>query len=303
MRSLLGDRLVTCDQWGSIIDYPLEPAHHGNKGYLDKTALHYDGASDIWAWMDRNGGRNRNGEEANIRRVDRFHKYSRGWAHGFAYGWALGPFTGRIYEARSFWIRWGAHLGDLDDDGIAANDEAAPIYANMGAPNQQILPAWEDAYNTLQEALNTIAGFDLPEYGHRDIQADTNCPGDFLWEWVHNRPAGGQFPMFVKYGDNNQGVTYWQARILRIDENLLPTWGIDGQYGDEMRAAVALLCGDDGLEIGPVQAEMLDAMVLPDHRHKNRLDHKHTDDGQRVVAITKMTGKVARVFPADDIDD
>jgi hypothetical protein len=45
---------------------------------------------------------------------------------------------------------------------------------------------------------------------------------------------------------------------------------------------------------------------LANHRHKNRLQHKHSADGKRTVAITKMTGWVERVADsavALDLDD
>jgi len=283
LRLLLGERLVTCEQWGSIIDYPLEPYHHSRVARLDKTALHYDGGSDLYGWMNLHGGRNRDGETANMQRVDRFHKYNRGWAHGFAYGAGLGPFTGLIYEGRSFWSRWGAHLGDLEPDGIAENDEAFPIYSNTGAPNEPT-EAWIDAYGTLKDALDRIGGFALPEYGHKDIQGDTSCPGPILYDWLLHRDQGGPQMMFCKYGDRNLAVEYWQHRILRINSSLLPVYGADGQYGDETRVAVALLCKTGGAEIGPQEAEQLDALAMRDHQHR-----------QRLVPPRKLTGKAVRL--------
>jgi hypothetical protein len=73
--------------------------------------------------------------------------------------------------------------------------------------------------------------------------------------------------MFCKRGDGPDGaagdrVEYWQRRILRIDPNALPRYGVDRDYGGEGAAAVAsLVPGSDGQQIGPFEAEALDALI------------------------------------------
>jgi hypothetical protein len=65
--------------------------------------------------------------------------------------------------------------------------------------------------------------------------------------------------MFIARGAKGQMVEWWQRKILRINPNLLPLYGADGDYGQEMAAAVALLCGTDGSRINPGDAEVIEA--------------------------------------------
>lgn len=68
--------------------------------------------------------------------------------------------------------------------------------------------------------------------------------------------------MFCVKGDKGDKVEYWQLRMLRIDPNSLPNYGADADYGGETAAAVAALVpGSDGLQIGPKEAEQLDALI------------------------------------------
>ncbi len=73
--------------------------------------------------------------------------------------------------------------------------------------------------------------------------------------------------MFCKRGDGPDGapgdrVEYWQLRILRLDPSALPKYGADRDYGGEGAAAVArLVPGSDGQQIGPLEAETLDALL------------------------------------------
>ena len=190
LRALLGDRLVWEETWGSMVGYSthnIDRCPYGSKhtknGYLDKIADHYDGSSSVLAVIDRYADP-RDGETYNVRRVDRFHKVSRGWAHGFAYGAAYGPRTGLIYEARSFWVEWGAHRGDMEPDGVSENLEAFPVYWNLGHPDP-ITEAALDAEGTLRDALYEIAGFRPLPYGHCEVSkvdypsgcGEWTCPG------------------------------------------------------------------------------------------------------------------------------
>lgn len=68
--------------------------------------------------------------------------------------------------------------------------------------------------------------------------------------------------MFCAKGDTGAKVEYWQRRILRIDPGALPRYGADADYGDETATAVAKLVPEsDGLQIGPLEAEALDALI------------------------------------------
>ena len=68
--------------------------------------------------------------------------------------------------------------------------------------------------------------------------------------------------MFCAKGDNGAKVEYWQRRILRIDPAALPQFGADADYGNETAGAVQdLVPESDGLQIGPMEAEALDALI------------------------------------------
>ena len=72
--------------------------------------------------------------------------------------------------------------------------------------------------------------------------------------------------MFIVKGDRGPTVEYWQRRIVRLGGDITypdgPAHGIDAIYGGRMAAAVTVLVdGSDGLQIGPYEAEVLDALI------------------------------------------
>ena len=67
--------------------------------------------------------------------------------------------------------------------------------------------------------------------------------------------------MFCAKGDKGDKVEYWQLRMLRLGADL-GSWGADGSYGNATKAAVAsLVPGSTGEEIGPAEAEHIDAVT------------------------------------------
>lgn len=101
--------------------------------------------------------------------------------------------------------------------------------------------------------------------------------------------------MFTIKGDKSPTVTYWQLRILRIDPKALPKWGADGDYGDETVTAVkALVPGSDGLQIGPLEAEMLSAYTAPVTVKAE--PHQHGVGGLKIKDLDDktLTGKTAK---------
>lgn len=69
--------------------------------------------------------------------------------------------------------------------------------------------------------------------------------------------------MFCKKGDGVGGVgsavvKYWQLRLNRLGASLIA----DGKYGTLTQNAVIAYAGGDGLQIGPDEAEKLDALAV-----------------------------------------
>ena len=103
----------------------------------------------------------------------------------------------------------------------------------------------------------------------------------------------GALDMFCSKGDEGPRVEYWQRRLVRLGADITfpggPPEGIDGDYGGAVQAAVAeLVIGSDGLQIGPYEAEMLDAL--------------HTVQAtSRVVDLSDFIrlGDVIKVGPSD----
>lgn len=105
--------------------------------------------------------------------------------------------------------------------------------------------------------------------GHQNVPENTHWdPGAVDWDLLLGGDGLPELPeeeddMFTKLREQGPKVEYWQRRILRIDANALPQWGADGDYGDETAQAVAALVpGSDGKQIGPLEAEALDALVM-----------------------------------------
>lgn len=81
----------------------------------------------------------------------------------------------------------------------------------------------------------------------------------------------GDENMFVIKGDQGPNVEYWQRRLVRLGADLTftggPPHGIDSVYGDKTAAGVQqFVPGSDGLQIGPFEAEQLDAIAGPQGR-------------------------------------
>lgn len=173
IRARLGDRLITHTEWGSRFPYSSKPSSWSPKP--DKIATHHHGYS---AQLPRQPG-TRAGAIAQMKYVDRIHFVTNGWAHGFAYGFAIlkGGFIG---EGRSFWYPWGAHVGDVEPDGIKENLEAIPVYWAVGIedgePDLYPPDMWEAA-DALYPLLLELGGIEPHALiGHKDIQP-TSCPG------------------------------------------------------------------------------------------------------------------------------
>ena len=105
----------------------------------------------------------------------------------------------------------------------------------------------------------------------------------------------GAQDMFCSKGDEGPRVEYWQRRLVRLGADITfpggPEFGIDGDFGGAVQAAVvALVPGSDGFQIGPYEAEMLDAL--------------HTLQVVQSIPVVDMSayiqlGDVIKVGPSD----
>lgn len=68
---------------------------------------------------------------------------------------------------------------------------------------------------------------------------------------------------YVKKGDKGPDVEFWQHTLKIHNPDLLPKYGVDGDYGGEVAAGVASICGGNGERIGPKEAAQLLAVPGP----------------------------------------
>jgi hypothetical protein len=115
------------------------------------------------------------GEKTQLRSWENYH-LSKGW-RGLAYGWGLGQ-TGTVYRIRG-WNRYGAHLGDVDGDGIANNDELIPIIWIASGHHHDMSSAAQTSLARLRaEIIQPRAPAAVWLYGHQEVQpSPTLCPG------------------------------------------------------------------------------------------------------------------------------
>lgn len=173
---------VPPEQWGARIRYD---------GWTDRftpddgIAIHYGGGANIAGDASRAATRGFDfpslaAERSVLRTYERYH-LNKGW-RGLAYGWAVGQ-SGLIYRIRG-WNRYGAHLGDVDGDGIANNDEVIPVLFILGKGQRYTAEA-QAAFESLREWMQQQSGRGLALYGHQEVQRQgTSCPGRFLMDYV-----------------------------------------------------------------------------------------------------------------------
>lgn len=155
-------------EWGAQIDYD---SWRDLYSLDDGVVLHHGGSSDYSA---AHPPYSTTKEAALLRSWERFH-LRKGW-RGLAYGWGVGQ-SGAIYRIRG-WGRYGAHLGDVDGDGIANNDELIPIIWIASGNHHTVSDAAHRSITRLREwFLETTPADQF--YGHREVYVPghTQCPG------------------------------------------------------------------------------------------------------------------------------
>jgi len=110
------------------------------------------------------------GDEA-MRRIQRFHQDSRGWAD-YAYSFGVWD-DGTIWEGRG-WGAQGGHTRGWNTKSVAV--------CYMGDGSRPVPEAALEAIRWLADRADLHFGRDLVRQGHRDV-GSTACPGDWLYGW------------------------------------------------------------------------------------------------------------------------
>ena len=171
------DWAVSPLSWGAMINYDLWDDPYTPD---DGIAVHHGGASNYPA---HNQPFDEQKEVDQLRSWEAFHVAGRGW-RGIAYGWAVGQ-TGTVYRLRG-WNRYGAHPGDIDDDGVSNNDEIIPVLFIGSGYHAGFSPAAEESLVRLREYLEEESGQALRLYGHKEVKTvgATSCPGPKIMDYV-----------------------------------------------------------------------------------------------------------------------
>ena len=126
-------------------------------------------------------------EEETILKAYDDHHIRQGWG-GIGYNLAVGPVTGRVFEARGL-DRVGAHTKAHNTTGIGVC-----LIGGEAALTEKGKAGLREAY----QIATKWVGRDLPVSGHRE-HADTSCPGNATFAWLK---AGGLTTTPPKEGNN-----------------------------------------------------------------------------------------------------
>ena len=118
-------------------------------------------------------------ERAILKRYDDYHR-SKGWG-AVGYNLAVGPVTGKVYEARGL-DRVGTHTVGHNRTGVAT-----VLIGGKDVLTDKAKQGLKDAYKIVCD----YAGQELPVYGHRDF-ANTDCPGDPTYAWLQTNEIKGE---------------------------------------------------------------------------------------------------------------
>lgn len=122
---------------------------------------------------------------------------------------------------------------DIDEDGV----DFAEIFAAIKRhPSARYVIYERELYHRLRGwRAETYSGTN-PHDHHFHLSIDqTQASEQDTRSWGLTTTTGGI--MLPKYGDSGPEVRYWQRVLIAAGEKL-PTYGTDGDYGNEMAAAV-----------------------------------------------------------------
>lgn len=220
-------RVYSPTEWGAQVNYDLwsDPFTPD-----DGVALHHGGSSNYAAAQAPYTFEK---ETALLRSWERYH-LRKGW-RGLAYGFGVAQ-SGRIYRIRGF-NRYGAHLGDIDGDGIANNDEIIPIIWLASGNHHEVTPAADQAISWLRKDVLQVRSPDaIMLYGHKEIQLDkpTACPGPGGMRYVTTHRIQKGDTVFTDHEveqlkllvasldevDSNGGFAKFAVKLIRRERDL-----------------------------------------------------------------------------------
>lgn len=164
--------LLSPSDWNALVDYdewhdPFRPK--------EGIVLHHGGGHNYPAGVEPYS---RAKEVQQLQQWESYHLYGKGW-RGLAYGYGIGQ-TGTVYRIRGN-NRYGAHLGDIDGDGIANNVELMPVIFIGSGDHVRLSDAAHESLVWLRHQI----GAHLPLYGHQEVQpSGTRCPGPYGMQYV-----------------------------------------------------------------------------------------------------------------------
>ena len=172
--------IISPAEWGATINYD-----DWNDEYTpdEGIALHHGGRLNYVAAQKPY---NQAKEMAKLRQWEQYH-LRKGW-RGLAYGWAIGQ-TGTIYRIRGF-NSYGAHLGDIDGDGISNNEEIIPVIWIASGHQHTPTPEFHESMEWLRKNVIEVRSLRATYlWGHKEVQADvsgTACPGPAGMQYVND---------------------------------------------------------------------------------------------------------------------
>ena len=232
---------VSPKDWGAKAAYDSWNDHYTPD---EGIAIHHGGGGDYPA------GNAPFSTAKEVKQLLAWEKYhmSKGW-RGIAYGWAIGQ-SGTVYRLRG-WNRYGAHLGDIDKDGISNEEEIIPVLFITSGLIHEPSPALLASFEKLRAWIEAQCKRSLYLYGHKEVQPKpTSCPGPKNMAYVVNNRYLVGVPMIARpseavidwafdsglaTGDRN----YWKqlpagneawARFTQVLQGGLVRWAFEKGY-------------------------------------------------------------------------
>ena len=195
---------------------------------------------------------------AGVRRIQNFHMDGRGWSD-IAYSFIIDRSTLTVYEGRGAGIRGGHTFGHNSvSHGLCVMGNFDRIEASAGLVSRLAeLVRFGHGRNWWPSQLSG---------GHRDVRA-TSCPGGDLYAEIDeiNRQAIAsevEDPMSVRQGDIGEAVRKFQQALINWDNQALPRFGADGDYGGETEVWVRNFQGSQDLTVTGIIDGVTAALLL-----------------------------------------
>ena len=244
--------------WRSKIKYDswADPVHK-----KDAIAIHHGGNNDYAAGRQPYSTE---AEMAQLRAWERYH-LSKKW-RGLAYGYGVGQ-SGTAYRIRG-WNNYGAHLGDVDGDGVSNNQEIIPVILIMSGKLHTPSPEMMVTIHRMRGYFEATEETALWLNGHQEIQTQkTSCPGPNNMAWIREHrisaPAGGApappvAPAVTPTDDWLSWVKEEQDNLNRAGFGTLVVDGVNGPRTKHARLQRDLAAAAKGVPFGvPIEIKEL----------------------------------------------